>query len=93
MNVYLGPELDRFVGKLIKTGLYQSQSEILREALRLLKRQEQLRKIELDELRANIREGIRDIDEGRYTELDDTTFAKIRQNGVKKLARRQRKAG
>jgi antitoxin ParD1/3/4 len=93
MNVYLGPELDRFVGKLIKSGLYQSQSEVLREALRLLKRQEQLRQIELEELRTKVREGIRDIEAGRFTDLDDTTFDRIRQNAMKKQAARRRKAG
>jgi len=37
MNVNLGPVFDEFVAKLLESGLYQSQSEILREGLRLLK--------------------------------------------------------
>ncbi len=92
MNVYLGPELDRFVGKLIKSGLYQSQSEVLRESLRLLKRQEQVRQLELDELRAKIAEGIRAADHGRFIELDDTTFDRIRRNALKKQAARRKMA-
>ena len=37
MNVSLGPVFDEFVAEMLETGLYQSQSEILREGLRLLK--------------------------------------------------------
>jgi putative addiction module CopG family antidote len=43
MNVNLGPVFDEFVAKMLKTGLYQSQSEILREGLRLLKEREELK--------------------------------------------------
>ena len=51
MNVNLGPTFDDFVADLLKTGLYQSQSEILREALRLLKEREELKGLRLTELR------------------------------------------
>ena len=34
MNVSLTPELEEFVAKQLKTGLYKSASEIVREALR-----------------------------------------------------------
>jgi putative addiction module CopG family antidote len=37
MNVNLGPVLVQFVAELLKTGHYQTQSEVLREGLRLLK--------------------------------------------------------
>lgn len=36
MNVHLGETFDQFVTELIESGLYQSQSEVLREGLRLL---------------------------------------------------------
>jgi antitoxin ParD1/3/4 len=40
MNVNLGTVFDQFVADLLETGHYQTQSEILREGLRLLKENE-----------------------------------------------------
>jgi putative addiction module CopG family antidote len=40
MNVNLGPTFDKFVAGLVKSGLYQTNSEVIREALRLLKERE-----------------------------------------------------
>src|SRR5207244_7628759 len=48
MNVSLGPVFDEFVAEMLETGLYQSQSEILREGLRLLKEREDSKKLRLD---------------------------------------------
>lgn len=39
-SVTIGPQLDDFVGSLIKSGRYGSTSEVVRSALRLLERQE-----------------------------------------------------
>ena len=55
MNVNLGPVFDDFVADLLKTGLYQSQSEILREGLRLLKEREESKGPRLSELRKEYR--------------------------------------
>lgn len=38
MNISLTPELEAFVQKQVESGLYHSQSEVIREGLRLLKR-------------------------------------------------------
>ena len=38
MNVSLTPELEAFVQSQLESGLYHSQSEVIREGLRLLKR-------------------------------------------------------
>ena len=38
MNVALMPELEAFVQAQLESGLYHSQSEVIREGLRLLKR-------------------------------------------------------
>ncbi|HEY7054975.1 MAG TPA: type II toxin-antitoxin system ParD family antitoxin [Vicinamibacterales bacterium] len=37
MNVSLTPELEKFVTDKVRSGLYQTASEVVREALRLLK--------------------------------------------------------
>ncbi|MEA5507503.1 type II toxin-antitoxin system ParD family antitoxin [Halotia wernerae UHCC 0503] len=38
MNISLTPELEAFVQAQVESGLYHSQSEVIREGLRLLKR-------------------------------------------------------
>ncbi len=38
MNISLTPELEAFVQKQVESGLCHSQSEVIREGLRLLKR-------------------------------------------------------
>lgn len=43
MNVSLTPELERFVGEKVESGLYNNASEVVREGLRLLKEQDEIR--------------------------------------------------
>ena len=40
MNVSLTPELERLVNEKVRSGLYQTASEVVREALRLLKQRD-----------------------------------------------------
>lgn len=54
----LGAKFDRFVGKLLKSGRYNSKSEVIREGLRLLEAREKTREMQIDELRKAFREGI-----------------------------------
>ena len=57
MNVSLSPQLDGYVRSLVQGGDYNSASEVVREALRLLKqKQEHDRK--LSELRGLIQESL-----------------------------------
>ncbi len=67
MNVSLTPELEKFVTDRVKSGLYHSSSEVVREALRLLKEQDLLKEIRLAELKSEIQPGE---DSGSATELD-----------------------
>lgn len=43
MNVTLPPELERYVESKVKCGLYQSESEVIREGLRLMWERDQTR--------------------------------------------------
>jgi antitoxin ParD1/3/4 len=54
MNVSLTKELERFVHERVKTGRYHSASEVVREGLRLLESREQLRELQLDEMRRRL---------------------------------------
>jgi len=80
MNVNLGPVLDRFVADLLHSGLYQSQSEVLREGLRLLKEREELRQARLSQLRMEIAIGSEQADRGEFVD-GKQAFAEIRRRG------------
>ena len=43
MNVSLTPELEKFVGRKVESGLYNNASEVVREGLRLLKEHDEIR--------------------------------------------------
>ena len=64
MNVSLTPELEAMVAEKVKSGLYNSASEVVREGLRLVREQDQLREIRLNELRAEIQKGIDSLERG-----------------------------
>jgi antitoxin ParD1/3/4 len=57
----LGEQLEGFVGKLVKSGRYNSKSEVLREGVRLI----QEREAKLAALDASIARGLADADAGR----------------------------
>ena len=44
MNVSLTPELERFVQTKVDSGLYNNASEVVREGLRLLKENDEVRR-------------------------------------------------
>lgn len=58
MNVSLTPELEKYISEKVAGGLYHSASEVVREGLRLLKDQDALREIRLNELQQQIQAGI-----------------------------------
>lgn len=78
MNVNLGSTFDKFVAEMLDSGLYQSQSEILREGLRLLKEREDLKNLRLGELRAEIARGAAQADRGEFVD-GPRTFANLRR--------------
>jgi len=88
MNVNLGAVLDKFIAELLKTGLYQSQSEVVREGLRLLKEREELKNLRLAELRREIAIGSEQADRGELVD-GEKTFAEIRRRSAsRKRAKR-----
>lgn len=67
MNVSLTPELENLVQEKVKSGNYNSASEVIREALRLLKEQDQLREIRREEVRREVMKGVEQIKNGEFT--------------------------
>ena len=81
MNVNLGPVLDGFIAELLKSGMYQSQSEVVREGLRLLQEREELKRARLAELRKEIAIGSDQADRGEFVDGGET-FAEIRRRSA-----------
>jgi antitoxin ParD1/3/4 len=85
MNISLTPHLEEWVKGKVESGFYNSASEVMREALRLLEERDQLRDLRLEELRREIQKGI---DSGPATPLD---MEEIKRKGRQRLAARQGK--
>ncbi len=79
LNVSLTEELVSFVKKKVSSGRYTSSSEVVREALRLMERQEQVSAEHLHLLRQAWNDGITS---GDFQPLDMDT---IRAEGRKRL--------
>jgi antitoxin ParD1/3/4 len=83
MNVSLTPELERLVNDKVATGLYTSASEVIREALRLLKERDEVRTVTLRELKRDITAGLTQLDRGESAVLDiESIKAEARQRMV-----------
>jgi antitoxin ParD1/3/4 len=64
VNISLTPELERLVDERVKSGRYASASEVIREGLRLLEEQEELKQQRLAEVRRKIDRGIDQLERG-----------------------------
>ena len=86
MNVSLTPELERLINDKVDAGSYQTASEVVRDALRLLK----LRDEGLVQLRRDIQAGFDQIERGEFAEYGSRSTAKlasqVKARGRKRLA-------
>ena len=73
------PEIGEFIEDLVESGTYQNQSEIIREALRLL--QEKKAGSKLQQLRSLIEEGDNSGDMVNWSAQDFITRMKRKSNG------------
>lgn len=87
MNVSLTPQLESFVKQKVSTGMYNSVSEVIREALRLLEEKEVLKAMKLEALKADIQDGIDSLDSGQGKPLD---IESIKARGRQILAQRNK---
>ena len=71
MNINLTPKLEDMIRQKVTSGLYNSASEVIREALRLMEEQDQIRAMKLEQLRRDIQEGL---DSGEATPWDFEEF-------------------
>jgi antitoxin ParD1/3/4 len=70
MNVSLTPTLESYVKQKVAAGMYNSVSEIVREALRLLEERDAMQAMKLEALRTDIKQGVESLDKGEGKPLD-----------------------
>jgi antitoxin ParD1/3/4 len=58
MNIDLTPQLEELVRRKVDSGLYNSASEVVREALRLMEEQDRVPAAKLEQLRHAVRAGL-----------------------------------
>lgn len=82
----LGEMLENYVSGLVKTGRYNSKSEVLREGIRLL----QERETRLAALDAALARGLADAEAGRVKPAEEV-FDRLRAKYELEAARREKK--
>ncbi len=87
MNVSLTPELEKLVQKKVDSGLYYSASEVIREALRLLKEHDELRQRRIDQIRKKIARGIEQLDRGEGVDGEEF-FEELQRKGQRRRRKR-----
>jgi len=65
MNVSLTPELEKFVSAKVESGRYNSASEVVREALRLLEEHDQARATQLAEFNQELSARLESLNRGQ----------------------------
>ena len=71
MNVSLTAELEEFVKNKVQTGRYNSASEVVREALRLLEEHEQVRVAQLEEFNKELGRRLASLDRGEHVDPEE----------------------
>jgi antitoxin ParD1/3/4 len=82
LNISLTPQLEAMVRQKVSGGLYNSASEVVREALRLMETQDRMQAIKLEQLRQDIQDGI------NSGEPISWSAEEIKQEGRKRRANR-----
>lgn len=85
MNVSLTPELERLINEKVESGLYQTASEVVREALRLLRERDQAR----EQLRADVQAGFDGLERGEGRTYDKASGRRLAE-GIKSRGRAAR---
>jgi antitoxin ParD1/3/4 len=93
VNISLTPELDAFLQSRVKSGRYQTTSEVVREALRLLEQHERERESGLKQLKAKLARGAAQAERGELLDGEEVfeelrELIEVRRRAKKKAVRR-----
>ena len=86
MNISLTPELDNWIAQKVKSGMYKSSSELIREGLRLLQLRDEQRTKMVEELRNELLVGVKQLDAGKSTKVDQKLINKVKRDARKMFA-------
>lgn len=86
MNVSLTPELEKYVANKVASGRYTSASEVVREALRLLEREEKSRQEQIEEFNRELDARIAALDRG-----ERVTSEEVREHFRRKSEERRKR--
>lgn len=81
MNVSLTPLLEKWVQEKVNRGLYRSASEVVRQALRVMREQEHVRCLRQWELAEKIAVGIEQLDRSEGRVFDHAVVEDIKTRG------------
>lgn len=82
MNVSISNSLEQFVQEQVKTGMYNSASEVVRAGLRLLREREINRRIAVS---------LRQLENGEYEEMNDEFWEKFESEIVSEIKNKNKK--
>lgn len=77
MNVSLTPQLEAMIRAKVKSGLYNNASEVVREALRIMEKEERLQR-----LRKEVQIGIDQFERGEWVEYTPQTVDRLRREAA-----------
>jgi antitoxin ParD1/3/4 len=86
MNVSLTSELERFVNAKVESGRYNSASEVIREALRLLEEHDQARALQLTEFNQELGRRLASLDQHKHISPADARARLKRKSDQRRKA-------
>jgi antitoxin ParD1/3/4 len=91
MEIILTPELEEIVNEKIKSGNYNSASEVVRDALERLNNGDKARDRRLEEIRGEVAVGLEQLARGEYHSYDsmDEFLEDVEAEVTKVLAERE----
>jgi antitoxin ParD1/3/4 len=87
MNVSLTSELEKFVSAKVESGRYNSASEVVREALRLLEEHDQARSVQLDGFNRELGRRLDTLDRGKHVSPTDARARLKRKSEQRRRAK------
>ncbi len=91
MNVNLTPDLEALIHHKVRSGFYNNQSEVMREALRLMEQQDRQREAYLERLRGALAEGIAQADRGECLDGAKAVAGVRKALRARRISRKKRK--
>lgn len=92
MEITLTPEHEALINEKIHSGLYSSASEVVRDSLRLLKEQDELKRLRLEELKKEVMLGVEQVRQGNYRKYESgkELAEEIIREGLEELKSREK---